>query len=374
VAGFRPEALAFIQPVELAPNIRLVIATLDGGGSERVCVELANLWARQGRRVEILLVKRKGVYLSQVDSRVAVFSADATRTLAAIWPVWRRLDRWPNVPALLFGFDFGVAFGALKRCGAVRSPLIYREGSLPKQNIRKGSHWKYRAFISAMDGIIVQSELCRDEMQDLGVRAAKIEVVWNPVRARLPAATAPWGPTSGGPRLFSVGRLSPEKGYGRLIDAFAAVRREFPGATLTIAGDGPSRPEVESRIERSGLHDAVRLLGFRSDVDSLYGQFDLFVLPSFYEGQPNALLEALMQARPVAGAGGRTVHEVLTKLDLADCWIPDDNFPESLIRAMRHALGRQPSDWAAAREKLLVQAAPEIVGSRYLAVAEKLKA
>lgn len=110
--------------------------------------------------------------------------------------------------------------------------------------------------------------------------------------------------------IGSVGRLSPEKGHARLLDAFAALHGQFPQARLAIAGDGAEKPALLEQIARLGLADKVRLLGALENPYPLMRELDLFVLPSLYEGQAIVLLEALTLGTPVLStdiAGPRSV-------------------------------------------------------------------
>jgi len=108
-----------------------------------------------------------------------------------------------------------------------------------------------------------------------------------------------------GPVVVNVARLVPEKAQHLLVEAFAAARRELPGARLVIVGAGgraePAvRAAVRDAIERHGLAGAVQLLGFRDDARSLVAAADVFAFSSLSEGSPGAVLEALALGTPVA--------------------------------------------------------------------------
>ena len=102
-----------------------------------------------------------------------------------------------------------------------------------------------------------------------------------------------------GPTVVAVGRLEPQKGHRHLVRAMPDVLREFPGARLLIAGDGNLRAELEATVADLGLGSSVDLLGVRRDVPALLARADAFVLPSLWEGQSNALLEAMAAGVPI---------------------------------------------------------------------------
>lgn len=99
-----------------------------------------------------------------------------------------------------------------------------------------------------------------------------------------------------------VGRFFPQKNHVFLIDIFAEVHRQCPNSVLWLVGGGETNDELKNRIKAKvdelGLHDAVRFLGVRSDVDRLLQGMDSFVLPSLYEGLPVTMIEAQASGLP----------------------------------------------------------------------------
>jgi len=126
-----------------------------------------------------------------------------------------------------------------------------------------------------------------------------------------PAPRSTWGLPDGVPLVVNVARLVPEKAQHLLVDAFAAARRDLPQAVLAIVGSpGSAEPDVKAAIERHGLGDAVRLLGFRDDARALVAAADVFAFSSLSEGSPGAVLEALALGTPVAAFDIPPVREL----------------------------------------------------------------
>lgn len=95
-------------------------------------------------------------------------------------------------------------------------------------------------------------------------------------------------------RWISIGRLSPEKGFTKLINAFSLyVKNDAPAAVLIILGDGPLRGGLQELIGRLGLERNVLLAGRRSNPFAIMRNSEAFILPSDHEGQPMVLLESL---------------------------------------------------------------------------------
>ena len=108
-------------------------------------------------------------------------------------------------------------------------------------------------------------------------------------------------------RAAFVGRLEAQKNVEALIDAVAVL----PGVILTIIGDGPLRVALEARAVRSNAR--VEFVGRvpHAELPALLNRAELFVLPSLYEGNPKALVEAMACGIPVIGAATTGIREVL---------------------------------------------------------------
>lgn len=102
-------------------------------------------------------------------------------------------------------------------------------------------------------------------------------------------------------RLLFVGRLTPVKGLPVLFDAIERLRDEHPDVHLDIVGDGPERDALVDDVARRGLDGHVSFVGTASPdaVRELLGRTDVFVLPSFAEGVPVVLMEAMAEEVPV---------------------------------------------------------------------------
>ena len=97
----------------------------------------------------------------------------------------------------------------------------------------------------------------------------------------------------------TIGRLHEQKGHEYLVSAMARLAATGHRVCAFVVGYGPLEARLQRRIGELGLAERVRLLGYRTDVERLLAAMDLFVLPSLWEGMPNALLEAMAMGLPV---------------------------------------------------------------------------
>lgn len=131
-------------------------------------------------------------------------------------------------------------------------------------------------------------------------------------------------------------RMTHQKGHIFLVEAVKQVVWKHPNVRFVLAGDGPLRGDIEKQISEAGLTDKFQLLGFRSDITDLLSAYDVYVLPSLYEGLPNQVLEAMScQKGVIATAVDGTVEAVADgKTGLL---VPSKN-PDALAKALLKVL------------------------------------
>jgi glycosyltransferase involved in cell wall biosynthesis len=171
--------------------------------------------------------------------------------------------------------------------------------------------------LRGLDAVIAPSRACRGELVAAGFAAERIHVIPNgvdtsrfhPDLARQDATT----PSTGrGPMVVYTGRLIQAKGLGELLEAWALVLRDVPEAQLVLVGSGPLEAELARRAALPPLAGRVRLAGEVSDVRPYLQAAAAFVLPSWAEGLPNALLEAMATGLPCVASDIGAIVEAAT--------------------------------------------------------------
>lgn len=112
------------------------------------------------------------------------------------------------------------------------------------------------------------------------------------------ALRAELGISENAPVIGCVGRFVKQKNYSFAIDVFASYVKEVPEVRMVILGGGEERLAVEDKIASLGLSDKIILPGIRSDVARFYSLFDVFFMPSLYEGLPISAVEAQAAGLP----------------------------------------------------------------------------
>lgn len=97
--------------------------------------------------------------------------------------------------------------------------------------------------------------------------------------------------------IFSAGRLDHQKGFDLLIEVAKMAKKKGLNWFFLIAGEGKIKSELNALADQKGVHEIVKFIGFSNEIPSLLKACDVFVLPSRYEGMPNALLEAMAMGK-----------------------------------------------------------------------------
>jgi glycosyltransferase involved in cell wall biosynthesis len=150
-------------------------------------------------------------------------------------------------------------------------------------------------------------------------------------------------PLDAAPMIGTIGRLTREKGFAYLLEAFAQLVPQFPHVRLLIVGGelktdpDPFEAELLQRADELGIRDRITFTGFRDDIPELLGLMDIFTLPTYFgEGLPRSILEAMSMGLPIVTTDIRGCREAV-KPDLNGFIVPPRD-PEQLARALERLL------------------------------------
>ncbi len=136
-----------------------------------------------------------------------------------------------------------------------------------------------------------------------------------------------------------VARLHPQKGHRYLIEAAKSIVAKFPKTKFVIVGDGELRAELEEMTRTQNVAKTFMFLGFRKDIKDLMRVFDVFCLPSLYEGLPNVVLEAMATAKPVVATAVDGTPELIVDGETGYLVPPSD--PQALAEKLSQLIGDQ---------------------------------
>ena len=214
-------------------------------------------------------------------------------------------------------------------------------GDLVSGRVPAYTRFLYQILYPSADRIVCQTDaMASDLALQSGVFEAQLEVLPNPVDAeaiRAPGADFGVRWSGPGPNLLAVGRLSREKGFDLLLEAFSSLRLKYPAAQLNVVGDGPELAALETLRRDLKLETSVHFAGYVSRPEIYFPGATLFVLPSRQEGLPNALLEAAMGGLGIVAAPCSEGAVGLLR-GKRGAWVASEVSSRGLTRALLSAL------------------------------------
>jgi glycosyltransferase involved in cell wall biosynthesis len=209
-------------------------------------------------------------------------------------------------------------------------------------------HFRLAAKLRQASFVVCISDFARSQLMALSDPGAwpKLPVI----RVGIPIEqfTPPNGdrPAASCPEILCIGRLVPEKGQAVLVEALARLAERGQSATVTFAGDGPEREALERLARNLGVSQAVSFRGAvgQDELAALYGEASVFCLPSFAEGVPVVLMEAMAMRVPVVSTA------ITGTLELIEDGLSGLLVPPGRSDQLAEALGRLLADSSLRRD------------------------
>lgn len=297
------------------PNkIAILLPNLQGGGAERVNLDLASEFRIAGYEIDILLMKAEGDLMDEAMSAFKVTSLKAPRVRDLTWKLTNYL-KVTKPEALLVSMWPLTVVSVLSKCLArVPTKLILIEHSIlssqyeswgifHRSTMRLSMAVAYRL---ASFCVGVSKGVARD-MADLAwLSPNSVKVIYNPIPYKITSGCKSdnridelWGSNDRNKlRVLTVGSFKSAKNYPLLLRAFSRLSRRMD-VKLMLLGEGKLRPQLLVLSEELGIADQVVMPGFYKNTELFYQSADLFVLSSNREGLPTVLIEALAAGKPV---------------------------------------------------------------------------
>jgi glycosyltransferase involved in cell wall biosynthesis len=307
-------------------RIVFLVTQLEAGGAQRVALELADALRARGHVVETWFFYEKA--RAYADARgVRVLQTQRPRSIVSFLALLRQLRvhfrRFTPDVAVSFTHYANVIGLLMARASGVRRRIASQHN--PGWTYPRFARWLDRAIgsTSTYSGNIAVSSTVRASFSGYpagyrrrltvvpnGISARRVSESRGELRARMLIPDDAF-------LVLAVGRLHAQKNHALLINSLASA----PGVRLAIAGEGELRPQLERMAGALGVQDRVHFLGFVAGdrIGSLMAAADVFAMPSRFEGQSIALIEALATPLPIVSSNIESQAEVLTPQGTGPC-------------------------------------------------------
>lgn len=277
-------------------------------------VNLARGFSAENTPVDMVLARAEGSYLAQLPAAVRVVDLRARRVARALPDLVRYLHRERPAALLTAMEHVGLIALLARRLSGISVRVVVSVHTVYSHETRHFRHhhnrflvpFLVRRFYPGAGAIVaVSSGVAADLVRATGLSRKRIRVIHNPVvttellaQMREPLEH-PWFAPGEPPVVLSVGRLTAEKNFPLLLEAFSFLRRGGRRIRLVIIGEGMERAKLETLVARSGLSEEIALPGFVANPYPYMARAAVFALSSRWEGFGNVLVEALAAGTPV---------------------------------------------------------------------------
>lgn len=356
-------------------RIAMFVPDLRVGGVERVRLLLAREFLTKGHEVDIVLLRKEGVFLGQVPAQVRIIDLQVDRIRRGYMPLVRYL-RQHRPDAILASMwpltTLAVLAAKVARFGgrvvvSEHNTLTHsaRCDGFPGIALRTSMRW----VNGGADTVVGVSQGVIDDLHGLGLPNNAGRVIYNPIaisaETEVPTTWSehPWFKRPRARRLIAVGSLKEQKDFPTLLSAVKKVVDSGTDVSLLILGAGPLQGELEERRRALGLGDHVHFGGFVSDPGPFYRAAWLFVLSSAWEGFGNVIVEALAAGTPVVSTDCRSGPAEILENGRYGQLVPVGD-AVALAGAMREML--QSNHDSRALQRRAEEFAPHVAAQRYL--------
>lgn len=279
-------------------RICIISPSLKMGGIERALTVLANYFADQGLDVSFISCQKTEPFYT-LNPKIRFLEFDYIRTVGSFSKVLYYFNLIKFLRKSVSGLkpdavlSFGDAFNPLVLLALYgkKVPVYISDRTSPdfpfNPLVKLGKNWLYPRSA----GFIAQTKRAADFNAKKFGNRLNIKIIPNAI-SQIPQKPE----IERGQQILYIGRLSREKGVSRLISAFAEVKHK--DWKLVLAGDGPEKASLQLQVADLNIQTRVEFLGKVKDISTLLAQSSVFVLPSYVEGFPNALCEAMSAGLP----------------------------------------------------------------------------
>lgn len=306
------------------PNILMIIETGGPGGGEQVFLYIARNIDREQFNPSVILFKKGWLYdqLSQDNIKTTIISSRQSWDLSFLYRLIRscRQQKIDIIHSHFTGTNlYACLVGAILRIPVVTT--FHNELILPWWSCR---HSKLKHFLIrnlASRTVLVAEFMKKDYINIAKYPPEKLLTIYNGIELgskevdfNISTLRKDLGIQDNELVVGHVANLRPPKGHRYLIEAAGRICKDSPKVKFLLIGeegDGKIKREIEELITKFGLHENIKLLGFRDDVQKLLYLIDVFVLSSTSEGLPLSVVEAMAASKPVVATSIGGLPEII---------------------------------------------------------------
>lgn len=358
-------------------NIVIVTPSLSGGGAEKVAANIGNLFIKNGFKVSIICIYKKGNLSYKIDKNINQVYLNSKKISSSLLKL-RKIFNDYNPSIIISFLTITNIFISLSRIFQKKRHLfIYTQHEIPSKTFNKIFKLSNSFIVPILmkqtykyaDKIVCVSHGLENELKELFNNKInhKITTIYNLVYKE-PKNVIKKSYFKNGVSLLSVGRLVPNKNFKNLINAVNLLKEKID-FSLKIVGQGEQRENLLALIKKNNLEKRCRIYDFVENLTPFYLESDIYISSSLHESFGNTLIEAMHYHMLIISTdcpyGPR---EILDNGNLGE--LVSENSPNELANAILKAAKTKvvPN-----YKKIIVQCNPESVLDKYKNLFEELQ-
>ncbi len=297
----------------MTKKITLLISSLAGGGSESVCVTLANSFVDNGWQVNLVVLNiNNEVFLNYLSKKVNLVILNIKHARYAPFSLLMYIFKNKAKTFLVFNYELTVIIVILKNLFNLKIKVISRNSNTLSIKLKKFKDQKFwskyfvlnliKFFFKRADHIINQCKGMQDDLLKLYPHLnKKSSVILNPITTNIENYhnNCDFKKVHKKNYILCIGRLEKQKAFHFAIDAFASIKNKFPDLRLKIVGQGSLEKELKQKVIDLNIQNWVDFEGFQKNIVPYFLYAKGTILTSIYEGYPNVLIESIALNTPV---------------------------------------------------------------------------
>lgn len=292
------------------PKVAFLTAKMSLGGAERVISNLVNALTDEVE-VHTLLLYEQTNKDYPLKGKVVAFGDNKKRNRIAEIPYYctkiKEYVESNEIECIISFMEYPNLLNMIVPV-KVKKIVSVRNFMSEKWKGKKGLFWNFSfrlLYYKAAEVVCPTQVISKDMEENYKVPQNKLKLIYNPYdikkisESMMEVLNEEYNSWFNGNTIITMGNLSFAKGHCHLIRSFVVVKTHIPNAKLVILGEGQYKNRLIKLTEELGISNDVLFLGFQSNPHKFIRRSKLYVLSSYYEGFPNALVEAMICGLPV---------------------------------------------------------------------------
>jgi len=283
-------------------KVILITPSLNMGGAEIMCENLANALVKTGVNLKIVsLYSQKTIISNRLENNgieVVYLGKKRGLDISMIGKLCKLFAK--EKPDVVHSHNNSIQYVIPAAILAKVKGRVHTVHSIAEKELIKPVRIIAKLFYKRFNVVpVALSEAVRDTVADeYRLPVENIPVIFNGINLSNCIVKTDYS-VSGSFKILHIGRFEPVKNHAMLVKAFKMFHKRYPNSVLQLIGDGSERQNIERMVTELQLTDCVEFLGIQSNVYGYLHDADVFTLPSVYEGIPMTLIEAMGTGLPI---------------------------------------------------------------------------